>query len=101
MKVKVPQVIQVGGRAFKIVMLSDLVIKEGAAGRCVVRIGEIKVDTTCCPEAKQGNFLHELVHAIDYVYCGDHLTEDTVSGLSEGWLQFLKQLGIELEFDSE
>ena len=55
---------------------------------------QIRLKNDLIPELFNYTFLHELIHAIDNIYCSDKLDEGTVNGIANGLLQVFEQLGI-------
>lgn len=50
----------------------------------------IKVANVGNEDYKNTVFMHELLHAIDYVYCGDIFSENQIEQLSKGIYQVIK-----------
>lgn len=96
MIIKIPSTVKVGGHPHTIVFSKDL-IDDGCNGRVNHRTLRIELNPVR-PESQQMEaLLHEAIHIISCVYCNSHLTEDDVSGLSEGLCQVLKCWDIEFD----
>lgn len=96
MKVAIPPTTQVGGHKHEIVFTKDL-IDEGLYGRVNHRTLRIELNPVR-PESQQMEaLLHEIIHVVSGVYCNNHLSEDDVSGVSEGLCQVMRQWGIEFD----
>lgn len=54
----------------------------------------IRVASGCSSQQFSQAALHEILHAVDFVYNNGNLSEDAVSALSNGLHQILEQLGI-------
>ena len=50
----------------------------------------IRVAESGCADYQNMVFLHELLHAIDFVYCGETLTEKQIAQMSKGLYQVIK-----------
>ena len=100
---KIPELIKVGGMLIKIFYPTEPMIfkdEKGedmqADGKVLISMGEIHIAN----KSKENNiyvedyigqiFMHEILHAINYVYNSDHLSEDEIERLSQGLYQVLK-----------
>ena len=55
----------------------------------------IRVATNIPAQLRHDAFVHELLHAVDAVYCGGHaLSEEYTLTMSHGMTQVLEQLGV-------
>jgi hypothetical protein len=97
MIINVPKSIMVGGHEYSISlrpMLHELLWGEHSYPKA-----EITVATEGADRVRAPALIHELTHAIGYIYCGDALDERAVASLAEGIYQIIQQLGIELCWD--
>ena len=108
---KIPELIKVGGMLIKIFYPTEPVIFKNekgedtqADGKILISMGEMHI---AGKNVKENNvytkdyigqvFMHEILHAIDYVYNSDHLSEDEIERLSQGLYQVLKDNKIIVE----
>lgn len=94
-EISVSDIIKVG--CFDIAVLEDSkgeVKAKSVYGDFSSLFMRIRIDGDLLPQQLSSAFLHELIHAIDWVYCGDRLDETQASGLAHGLTQVLEQLGI-------
>ena len=97
MKVAIPRTIQVGGVDYKVTWdeaTQEKLANEGNNGQCNKQELSIKFNPRQARVTQ--TFVHELTHAIDFEYCHANLTEQDVNGMATGFLQALRQLGVEL-----
>jgi len=59
----------------------------------------IEIDPDSDDDIKSITILHEIIHAIDYVYLQQKLEEKTIDGLATGLWQVLKQWGIDFDWE--
>ncbi|MBU1173209.1 MAG: hypothetical protein KKD44_26895 [Proteobacteria bacterium] len=104
-EIVIPSTLRIGGKDYTVERNSVLAIRglegEHISSQCRLCITD-KEDRHI--DDLRATFLHEVVHAIDGIYCGgcdDAMTEVKVNGMAEGLLQFLKELGIRLIFEGE
>ena len=100
---KIPELIKVGGMLIKIIFPTEQTTYKNEKGEDAQADGSILMSTGeihIASRSKEGNvytedyigqvFMHEILHAIDYVYNSDHLSEDEIERLSQGLYQVLK-----------
>ncbi|MCX6262622.1 MAG: hypothetical protein NTY95_17620 [Bacteroidia bacterium] len=101
---KIPESLKVGGMLIKIFYPAEQVIfkdEKGedaqADGKILISTGEmhianknIKENNTYTEDYIGQVFMHEILHAIDYVYNSDRLPEEEIERLSQGLYQVLK-----------
>ena len=107
---KIPELIKVGGMLIKIFYPTEQTTYKNekgedaqADGSILMSMGEIHIAN----KSKENNiyvedyigqiFMHELLHAINYVYNSDALPEDEIERLSQGLYQVLKDNKIKIE----
>ena len=98
MKVKIQSPIQVGGHGYKIVF-SNKTGDDDDWGQLNHKDLIIRLN----PKLKNVSVLrqtliHELDHAVDWVYVSRELQERQIYNISQGWNQIFDQLGIEFDF---
>lgn len=101
-KILIPATIKFGG--FDYVITSDEEAKKhldarNAWGYSNSTRQQILLDPTATQQRLSSNFIHEVVHIIDFEWCGEVLTEKTVNDLSHGLFQVFEQLGIQFGFE--
>ena len=102
MKVLIPGSIQIGGKTYSIersvVPRYESLVGKHVPTRCQLLITDAK---DVHPDELVSTFIHETIHAIDYVYggAGEELSEGMTNAIAEGLHQVLKGLGIELVFE--
>ena len=97
MKIRIPKEVQSGGVTYQVKWdesARQRLETEGCNGQCNKQDLIILISPKMARVAQ--TFIHEIVHAIDYEYCQGTLTEVQVDSLATGFLQVLRQLGIEL-----
>jgi hypothetical protein len=96
-EVTIPKKLKIGGFDYSIEM-NDRYNQELRSnhnqGECSHTIKRITIISELSPQQMNETFLHELVHAVDGVYCNYKLTEDEVAQLGNGFLQIFEQMGI-------
>lgn len=98
-EVKIPKSIKIGGFDYKVVtgletsrLLSD---GDGAWGKCQNALLQILFDENMTPEQFANTFIHEILHAVTYVYMGGKcLNDEQITGLANGLHQIFEQLGV-------
>ena len=96
-EIKIPASIKIGGFDY-LVEVSEYHTTElrdnSNWGEHSERQRRIRFDPTALPQQISQTFIHEIVHAVDAVYQGRKLTEDSTHAMANGLLQVLEQLGI-------
>ncbi len=96
-EIPLPDMIKVGGFDYEIIFdaeESKRLAGRGNYGEQNHSLKSIWVDDGLDPQQLMSTTLHELIHAIDYVYCCGIMDDKTVSGIAHGLLQVFEQLGI-------
>ena len=94
-KIKFPKVVKVGGLQYKITFPYKFVDQPTYVGLHNGPSTSIKIADTY-QECRRENqvlletYIHELLHAIDFVYGGDCVDEDTIAVFARAWLQILQ-----------
>ena len=97
MKVGIPRTIRAGVVVGNVYLEKNLSGDDGYKACYNKRTNELLVDADIESGLRDRSFLHEVVHMIDENYgCG--LGEEDTSRLANGFLEFLWQLGIELDW---
>ena len=95
-----PHTLHLGGHRIHVRLVKEIhddqVNKEEVGlGRANTYSGLIRIATQpykdFTPEGALQVYLHEAVHCIDQIFCGETLTEAQVDGVSQGLLQLLQQ----------
>ena len=99
MLVSVPGIIEIGPFSWKIFFDSTLREEENVHGQTNLRKMTIALFPGIqSPEIKENTLWHEIVHAINYSYLNENLTESEVNLVGNGFHQVMKSLGIQLDF---
>ena len=87
-----PSPIKVGGFEYKVYERGDFVRSQGQFGQCDNDISVILVGTDLTKQMQSNTLIHELFHAIYYVYnIQDNDEEErVVNTFANGWHQVLK-----------
>jgi len=97
LRIEMPEAIEIGGVTYRIEhdekAVEYLKVK-GWFGAQDANEGWIRVDGS--PHRVMETFLHEVVHAANYELAHAALDENSVSSISTGLTQVLKQLGVEI-----
>jgi hypothetical protein len=108
---KIPESLKVGGMLIKVIFpVEQMAYKKDESGNDERWDGSVLISTGTMKIAdrnKEGDiytedyieqiFMHELLHAINYVYDSDALSEDEIERLSQGLYQVLKDNKIIVE----
>lgn len=99
--IELPDKVKVGPMIYDIIYPYDFEIKDGTLGLTSTLNGTIKVVSLyngreCCDQQIREVFLHELIHAIDYVYCGEILEENHVEVLGVAYNQLFADNDLKL-----
>ena len=100
MKVKVPQKFKIGATPVSICFAENLVNDDGFDGTFNRRTGKLEIDDRLkdTPAKRDKIFGHELMEVIKENY-NLHTSEEDMSNIANGWLEFLSQLGIEFDWE--
>lgn len=85
----VPSTVKVGGLTYKIQMKDLNRDVARTAGNCKDACGSIVINKNNDFQIVVNTIIHELVHAIDFVYCGCSMSENTVEILSNSIYQVI------------
>jgi len=107
---KILKSLKVGGISLKVIFPTEQTAYKNEKGEDAQADGSILISTGeihIANRSKEGNvytedyigqiFMHELLHAINYVYNSDALPEDEIERLSQGLYQVLKDNKIKIE----
>lgn len=97
--------IKIGSRIFKIKVVDEIgavnINVDRCLGVCDFERGIIKVVKEAEAEIPDNrivnSLLHEIIHAIGCVYCGDSVDEPVVESLTTGWLSILRTNSIDFK----
>ena len=96
-KIKIPASIKIGGYDYEIEVSEyhTTELRDNSNwGEHSERQRRIRFDPTALPQQISQTFLHEIIHAVDAVYQGRKLTEDSTHAIANGLLQVFEQLGV-------
>ena len=97
MIIKVSKYVKVGGHIYSIWFNEDL--KDGGDYGIINHRKQVIEINPLRPESqKVETLIHEFLHFINWVYCNENLTEDTISDLSQGIFQIIEQTKVELDW---
>lgn len=99
-QIKIPKKVKVGGFDYRIKMGIEVdkeLNSSSSWGKCsnllrVIAVASCGVDVTAIQLSR--SFIHELLHAISFIYNDDEMNEREVKALTAGLHQVLEQLGI-------
>ena len=97
MKVKVPKEIKIGAHTYNIMLRPNLMLDEKDDARANHRLGFIAIDPIWERTQRDECCLHEIVEVINRVW-NCQLDHDNMDRLAEGFLVFLQELGIVLDW---
>ena len=103
-KVKFPKKIKVGGLIYTILYPHVFIDQPTYVGLHNGVASKIRIANTY-QEYKRENqimietYLHELLHAVDFVYCGDTIDENILAVCARAWLQVLQDNELFLHSD--
>jgi hypothetical protein len=83
---KIPKTIIVSGTEYTIILDHGL-IKRGLAGEIDSMTETIRILPAQTASARFTTLLHECIHAINWKYCHDQLSEEQIENMDEGLLQ--------------
>ena len=98
MKVKIPKEFSIGATKAFVHYDKNLFADDGFNGTFNRRTGELKLDARLYGMIRDKTFGHELMEVIKDNY-NLHTAEDDMSNIANGWLEFLKQLGVEFSWE--
>lgn len=94
-----PNSITVGGRVYKIVVDSTLLLAENLIGQCDHQKYIIKLAPRFFSGQLDEALWHETLHAINTVFLNGKLVEEDVDALAHGLFQVLSGMGLNLEWE--
>ena len=97
MKIKIPKEFKIGARSGIVAYQEYLRIDEGFDGTYNKRTEELKIDSQIGGRERDRVFGHELMEVIKANY-ELKTSEEDMSCIAKGWLEFLWQLGIEFDW---
>lgn len=97
MKVKVTQRFKIGATPVFVQYPKNLHSDEGFDGTFNRRTGKLNLDSQTDGAKRDKTFAHEIMEVIKENY-NLHTTEDDMSNIANGWIEFLSQLGIEFDW---
>jgi len=86
---RIPKTVKIGGYTYKVI-IRVIDKHEKAIGRGDNNMLEILIEKNIPNQKQEEVFIHEVLHAIDYVYNSLALKEGEVERLSEGLYQVFK-----------
>ncbi len=97
---KPPKEIKVGGHRYKVVYNDPSIrYSDNLKGYHDPNYKIIKVDPGLPTESDKTEVLiHEVLHAINYVYLANEITEKELDALGQGVFQVLSDLGLEIDW---
>jgi hypothetical protein len=103
-KVKLPKKLKVGGIIYKVLYPYLFIEDTSIVGlhepsTAIIKIAGVNDSKFLCAERILETFLHESVHAIDYVYCNEQYNEDDVEAISKAL--FATSSGVILSISSK
>jgi hypothetical protein len=99
MKIRVPEIIPIGGRQFKIVVMENLSCITNNDGTISYTLNQITLDKKCNKKEQTLTLVHEVVEGIDQCYLGGTMNHTQILQITEGVFQALNGLGIELDWE--
>ncbi len=97
MKIKIPAHFKIGATGADVGLMAHLHSDEGFNGTFNGRTGALEIEAHLCGDKRSRTFAHELMEVIKENYTLDTSEED-MSSIANGWLEFLSQLGIEFDW---
>lgn len=92
---RIPKQLKVGGHWYKIIYPYSFRERTDRMGHCDYAMQEIVISESDnngvkVPQSKtKETFLHEILHAVDWVYNADSLKEEDIDRMAEGLYQVL------------
>ena len=96
MKIKLPQKLRIGGFDYTIEIADKELESKKVLGDVSHYLKRIRLRSDVSDQELLNDFLHEVLHSIDYVFNDDRTEEGTITVLANGLHQVLSQLGIEV-----
>jgi hypothetical protein len=96
-KVDIAQGIKVGGFDYSVDMSEQAhrdLVADHDAGQCDCRNHRIQIDKDEDEQQISKTFIHEVIEAVNHVYCNDKLEHEKIQELSFGIHQVMESLGI-------
>ena len=93
---KIPKQVKIGGHIFTVLYPYSFRERTDQSGQCDWDFMQIKIAEQDRNEPKKAQtrieeiLIHEVLHAIDWVYNGNSLTETTTDQLAQGLYQVIK-----------
>ncbi len=97
MKIKIPRTFKVGAATANVSLKKHLSGDDGFNGTFNTRTGDLRLDCVLIGSKRDRIFAHELMEVIKENY-SLHTSEDDMSNIANGWLEFLSQLGVEFDW---
>ena len=97
MKIKIPTSFKIGATKANVSIKKDLGSDEGYNGCYNKRTEELYIDSRLGKAKRDRTFGHELMEVIKENYELD-LSEIEMSTIANGWIEFLSQIGIDLDW---
>ena len=100
MKVRIPQTFKIGATLVSVCFTEDLLDDCGFYGTFNRRTDKLELESRLkdAPSKRDKTFGHELMEVIKENY-NLHTSEEDMSNIANGWLEFLSQLGIEFDWE--
>ena len=98
MKVKLPQQFKIGATDVQVGFANHLHSDEGFNGTFNKRTGELQIEAHLNGKKRDRTFGHELNEVIKENY-DLGVSESDMTCIANGWLEFLWQVGIELDWE--
>jgi hypothetical protein len=98
--VKIPEKLKVGGKNYKVIYPHNFNERPDLSAQCDNGTNIIRVQNRTmggeilARENIEESFLHEIIHAVDLIYNGGRLKEETVKQLAQGLYQVLSDNGM-------
>lgn len=100
MRILVPSKIQVGGHPYQIKLSKSIRAENGDNGDINHRTQLVRISTDVAASQQAQSLYHEILHAVNRIYCYGQIEERELDGAAEGLAQVLQQFGVELNWGS-
>lgn len=101
MILKIKNKIKVGGHILDVVLDGDDLEDRGLNGSLNTRKGMMSINSTRPKSQQIEAWFHEIIHSVNNVFInGERLTEEQVSGISEGLFQVFVDMGVDFDLTS-
>ena len=97
MKVKIPRQFKIGATEAQVGFTKHLFSDDGFNGTFNKRTGELLIEAVLNGKKRDRTFGHELIEVIKENY-DLGVSESDMTCIANGWLEFLWQIGIELDW---